>query len=293
MIPIKFSKKIMEKYSNLVFKTRYKWLSPQRIWYKLDWRNSKLIDVQKWFKNNIDVVDTEYLSKVEEFKKIKDIDIRAIEILKYVHDIIKYESDKDIWMIPEKWQTPEETFSLRTGDCEDGAVLIGSFFYHCNIPYYQWSIVAGDVVGGGHSWVLYDALLDGMTYCLDWCYWYNSKSFNRRLAYGLDKNYQTIWFGFNNDKSWKKIKNPNKIFNKTEESKMTKIKVEAGSKRWNINSDDLKKLGKSILLATAGVIATVLQEQVPGLDFGAWTPIAVAFNTILVNLVRKFVVDYS
>jgi len=74
---------------------------------------------------------------------------------------------------------------------------------------------------------------------------------------------------------------------------MTKVKVEAGSKRWNINSDDLKKLGKSILLATAGVIATVLQEQVPGLDFGAWTPIAVAFNTILVNLVRKFVVDYS
>jgi len=50
----------------------------------------------------------------------------------------------------------------------------------------------------------------------------------------------------------------------------------------------LQKMGKGLLIAIAGAILTFAEEFIPGIDFGAYTAIAVAFNSAIVNSVREF-----
>lgn len=58
-----------------------------------------------WFENDI-----------PEFNSIqKTLDFEAARI--------EEEKDLDVWGIEEYWQTPEETYSLKTGDCEDFCLL--------------------------------------------------------------------------------------------------------------------------------------------------------------------------
>lgn len=52
---------------------------------------------------------------------------------------------------------------------------------------------------------------------------------------------------------------------------------------------DWRKVGTGLLMAILGAILTVLEEKIPGIDFGpTWTPFIVALNSALVNLARKF-----
>lgn len=44
-------------------------------------------------------------------------------ILRWVSDNIEYERDYENWVVPEYWQTPEQTLTKRTGDCEDYCIL--------------------------------------------------------------------------------------------------------------------------------------------------------------------------
>ena len=60
------------------------------------------------------------------------------------------------------------------------------------------------------------------------------------------------------------------------------------SKRGILNAIDWKKLGIGLLIAVGGALATYLQDTIPGLDFGAFTAIVVALNSVLVNLLRKW-----
>jgi predicted transglutaminase-like cysteine proteinase len=41
----------------------------------------------------------------------------------YANKNIKYMSDQAVWGKPDKWQTPDETEKLGTGDCEDYAIV--------------------------------------------------------------------------------------------------------------------------------------------------------------------------
>ncbi len=66
-----------------------------------------------------------------------------------------------------------------------------------------------------------------------------------------------------------------------------------GSKRWQLSKDDWKRIGIGALMAVGGAIATYLEELIPTLDFGSWTPVAVAVNGILINTIRKLITDYS
>jgi len=60
------------------------------------------------------------------------------------------------------------------------------------------------------------------------------------------------------------------------------------SKRGVLNSIDWKKIGIGLLIAIGGALATYLQDTIPGIDFGAFTAIVVAINSVLVNLLRKW-----
>jgi len=61
------------------------------------------------------------------------------------------------------------------------------------------------------------------------------------------------------------------------------------SKKFTLNSLDRKNIGKGLLIATLWTIATYLQDLIPWLDFGQYTPLVVAVNSVIVNVIRKFI----
>jgi hypothetical protein len=125
----------------------------------------------------------------------------------WVKKYITYLSDKKSWNQPEYWQIPKETLMKRTGDCEDGAILIYSLAIFYNIPLYRIKLCAGYVKNPktkelcGHAYTIF--LRNDMTWCIcDWCYYpTNSKIFNRSQHKELIY-YDKIWWTSNHENSW-------------------------------------------------------------------------------------------
>lgn len=71
--------------------------------------------------------DNRYVRKIAEFLDTICHDDSDMDKVRYVTQFvdmnIKYNSDADIYGVEEYWATPIETLYLRTGDCEDKAVL--------------------------------------------------------------------------------------------------------------------------------------------------------------------------
>jgi len=63
------------------------------------------------------------------------------------------------------------------------------------------------------------------------------------------------------------------------------------SPKYQLTVDDFKKLGTGLGIALLGAGLTYLTEQIPNIDFGQWTPIVVAFWSVVVNTVRKWLTD--
>ena len=75
---------------------------------------------------------------------------------------IDYMSDEERWGIEEYWQTPEETLSLCTGDCEDFAILLRTLLRAYGIDEEHIYVAIGvDDKGYGHAFLLEDWYLDG------------------------------------------------------------------------------------------------------------------------------------
>lgn len=66
-----------------------------------------------------------------------------------------------------------------------------------------------------------------------------------------------------------------------------------GSPRFSMNREDLKKVGKGALIALLGALITYGTETIANIDFGEWTPLAVAVFSVLANIGRKYVADNS
>jgi hypothetical protein len=60
------------------------------------------------------------------------------------------------------------------------------------------------------------------------------------------------------------------------------------TEKYKLNREDLKKVGKGALIAAIGAVVTYLIDLIPSVDFGVWTPVAVAGFSILANFVRKW-----
>jgi hypothetical protein len=74
---------------------------------------------------------------------------------------IEYETDEDQWGVDEYWQTPEETLSLRTGDCEDFAILLCALLRTYGIGAEHIYVAIGvDNKGYGHAFLTEDWYLD-------------------------------------------------------------------------------------------------------------------------------------
>lgn len=80
------------------------------------------------------------------FDSVSEIGVWLYYCVQYQSDIIHDEN--------EYWQSPDQTFVWRTGDCEDLAVLM-MYFIHKELGGWP-QLVLGTAWGGGHSWVEYD-----------------------------------------------------------------------------------------------------------------------------------------
>lgn len=60
------------------------------------------------------------------------------------------------------------------------------------------------------------------------------------------------------------------------------------SKKYRLNKEDFQKILKGMAIAIGGAIVTYFAEIIGQVDFGTWTPVAVAIASILINAARKF-----
>lgn len=75
---------------------------------------------------------------------------------------IDYKTDEERWGIEEYWQTPEETLSLRTGECEDFAILLCTLLRTYGIDEEHIFVAIGvDDKGYGHAFIIENWYLDG------------------------------------------------------------------------------------------------------------------------------------
>jgi len=199
--------------------------------YVLDRRFRKSYNLRNWIKEQITNPSEVVLKELKEVPHHpNDYDRQALEILKWVTARTKYTGDHKTWGVLEKWQTAEETIQLRTGDCEDGAILIYVLSVLKGIPPNRLLIMAGNVYDpftkktAGHAWVAYRPYSYPLNpVFLDWCYYYNPNKMDVRSKFyvdsknniheyqgdiegrEVDSNYYTMWFAFNSEVSHRNL----------------------------------------------------------------------------------------
>jgi predicted transglutaminase-like cysteine proteinase len=121
-------------------------------------------------------------------------DEKSMKALQWVIDHIIYVTDTTNFKKEEEWLLPFETMTIKTGDCEDGAILLANIMLKSGIPYWRIRLNAGDVKGGGHCWCTYLRESDNQWTILDWCFY--PEDALKGLLYKDAENYYDIWFSF-------------------------------------------------------------------------------------------------
>jgi transglutaminase-like putative cysteine protease len=76
-----------------------------------------------------------------------------IALRNWVGDNIQYKHDNEVYGVPEYWQFGKETISLKTGDCEDFAILLCSLLRSAGYSPNDVYVVIGQNANGYHAWV--------------------------------------------------------------------------------------------------------------------------------------------
>ena len=63
------------------------------------------------------------------------------------------------------------------------------------------------------------------------------------------------------------------------------------SPRFVLVNEDVKKILAGALIAGIGAVLTYITEQIPNVNLGEFTPLVVAFWSILANTVKKFLTE--
>jgi predicted transglutaminase-like cysteine proteinase len=151
------------------------------------------------------------LQKVIETQNLKGSshDETLWNIQKWVVQNIQYLGDNINNYTMEYWQFPFETLADKTGDCEDGALLIAALAINAGVPAYRIRVVAGMVQPaptapeGGHGYVSYLRESDNQWVILDWCYLQDSQiPISQKQLHKDNVFYKQVWFSFNNEYSW-------------------------------------------------------------------------------------------
>lgn len=159
---------------------------------------------------SIDLRDffNEYDSEVK--KVVKELNIsrssddeKALQCLLWVIKNIKYTEDYTKGHT-EFWQFPFETLHYKTGDCEDGAILLANMLLISGIPYWKIRLSAGKVSGGAYAYLTYYCEDSAKWVILDWCYKINKNAIKNRTDYKDESNYSTVWMSWNQKYSFTK-----------------------------------------------------------------------------------------
>lgn len=59
--------------------------------------------------------------------------VSPVEAWYWIYENIEYKNDFSVHGVLEEWQTPEETMTIRSGDCDDKAILMAEFCHRMNI----------------------------------------------------------------------------------------------------------------------------------------------------------------
>ena len=158
--------------------------------YRIDWRKPDKVSIKNMLKRELNIFHMSAFDLPN--YRFRSRDERIIFILRWVIDNIRYIKDIQRWSVAEKWQYCDETLNLRTGDCEDGAILIYTWARYLKIPPSHIKLCCGNVVGGGHAWVEYKSEKTDKWYKIDWCY-YPDKNY---IKYRKDNDflYKSKWF---------------------------------------------------------------------------------------------------
>lgn len=196
--------------------------------YVLDRAYRKGTVLKRWLREQLRASDEALVLEANKIPTYGDPDRQALAVLKHVHSILTYTSDKDQWGVPEKWSTAADTLASKKGDCEDGAILLYVLARLKGVPADRLYLVAGDVEGGGHAWCAYRPVLYPLNWVfLDWCYWYTKNGIdNRPMFYIEDKaikgytssntpsslytKYKSMWFIVNEEHAHKKLNYKNR-----------------------------------------------------------------------------------
>lgn len=142
---------------------------------------------------------------------IKDTsDNTILAIQKWIVSNIKYIGDDLNQGTLEYWQFPFETLCCKTGDCEDGALLIAALAINSGVvPAFRIRVVAGMVQPeptapqGGHAYVSYLRETDNQWVAIDWCYFEDSSTeVSQKQTIKNNVVYKDVWFSFNHVHSW-------------------------------------------------------------------------------------------
>ncbi len=143
--------------------------------------------------------------------KVSDPDWKIKQIWRWVNDNIQYKGDFGVWKRTEYWQYASETFDLRTGDCEDGTILLYQLARLAGIPEFRMRICAGNVTDPsnssrvvGHAYLIYLHEGKNLWYTVDWTYYFRENWNDFAIVpHGYRKEkYQGIWWAFNGKNQW-------------------------------------------------------------------------------------------
>ena len=241
------------------------------IFWFIDTKYRTCVNLQSWLKKSVNDFDAKPLVVEANILPEDTNRIKVKKALSFVRSKITYTGDIAVWDASDKWQTPKQTWELKTGDCEDGAILLYSILSEAGVPDIQARIVAGDVVGGGHAYYVWLSDEDGLEYPIDWCYW-PSRSATMSTPYVQRNEYfysHLEWFSFNKEQAYK-----------MEEKTMVEKKVDVSSNFSWAGWDWKKWLGGN--KEAAKLVISAL--------FALWVPASPEFK-VLSGAILKLVLD--
>ncbi len=143
------------------------------------------LDVRNFFVNP----DCQELQDIAlKFFGLSDVDM-ADACARWVRENITYKEDEQF----DFWQYPSETLARRTGDCEDGAILLANLFRACGWGPGSVFLHVAETPMGFHVFVTLNGKLFDWPYPSfaeipsDWVEWYR---WNARNAYTKPENVQ-------------------------------------------------------------------------------------------------------